>query len=58
MNLVMQFRKVCNHPELFERRPCRSSFIFQNIYYYTGHLPARMGELKLIEANAKNAIEF
>ena len=28
MNLVMQFRKVCNHPELFERRPCRSPFTF------------------------------
>uniref|UniRef100_A0A2M4CXS2 Chromatin-remodeling ATPase INO80 n=1 Tax=Anopheles darlingi TaxID=43151 RepID=A0A2M4CXS2_ANODA len=26
MNLVMQFRKVCNHPELFERRDVRSPF--------------------------------
>ena len=26
MNLVMQFRKVCNHPELFERREARSPF--------------------------------
>lgn len=26
MNLVMQFRKVCNHPELFERRDIRSPF--------------------------------
>lgn len=24
MNLVMQFRKVCNHPELFERRDAKS----------------------------------
>lgn len=24
MNLVMQFRKVCNHPELFEKRETRS----------------------------------
>ncbi len=28
MNLVMQFRKVCNHPELFERREPKSPFIF------------------------------
>ncbi|KAL5240608.1 hypothetical protein ACI65C_008018 [Semiaphis heraclei] len=28
MNLVMQFRKVCNHPELFERREARSPFFF------------------------------
>ena len=28
MNLVMQFRKVCNHPELFERREPRSALLF------------------------------
>jgi DNA helicase INO80 len=28
MNLVMQFRKVCNHPELFERRPVKSPLLF------------------------------
>jgi len=28
MNLVMQFRKVCNHPELFERRGVTSPFQF------------------------------
>ena len=27
MNLVMQFRKVCNHPELFERREVKSPFV-------------------------------
>ena len=26
MNLVMQFRKVCNHPDLFERAETRSPF--------------------------------
>lgn len=29
MNLVMQFRKVCNHPELFERREAKSPYFFQ-----------------------------
>jgi len=28
MNLVMQFRKVCNHPELFERREPKSPLLF------------------------------
>ncbi|KAH8553085.1 SNF2 family N-terminal domain-containing protein [Umbelopsis sp. PMI_123] len=28
MNLVMQFRKVCNHPELFERADVQSPFAF------------------------------
>jgi len=30
MNLVMQFRKVCNHPELFERQIVRTSTIFSD----------------------------
>lgn len=29
MNLVMQFRKVCNHPELFERREAKSPFFIR-----------------------------
>ena len=28
MNLVMQFRKICNHPELFERKLYRSPYLF------------------------------
>lgn len=28
INLVMQFRKVCNHPDLFERADVKSSFAF------------------------------
>ncbi|CAD6202019.1 GSCOCG00002904001-RA-CDS [Cotesia congregata] len=33
MNLVMQFRKVCNHPELFERRDAKSPLFFKTIDY-------------------------
>lgn len=33
MNLVMQFRKVCNHPELFERRDIRSPFSLPQLEY-------------------------
>ncbi|XP_058795965.1 chromatin-remodeling ATPase INO80 isoform X2 [Phymastichus coffea] len=29
MNLVMQFRKVCNHPELFERRDAKSPYFMR-----------------------------
>jgi len=28
MNLIMQFRKVCNHPELFERADVQAPFAF------------------------------
>nr|XP_026497492.1 chromatin-remodeling ATPase INO80 isoform X2 [Vanessa tameamea] len=41
MNLVMQFRKVCNHPELFERRDVRSPFAMQVDDY---HLPKLIAE--------------
>lgn len=58
MNLVMQLRKVCNHPELFERRPARSPFSFQEQYYYTGHIPMRAGEVKLLASSAKNPIAY
>lgn len=40
MNLVMQFRKVCNHPDLFERKFVRTSmyfnehFIYQNMLFF------------------------
>eukprot|EP01022_Parablepharisma_sp_SALTPOND_P011756 TRINITY_DN149_c0_g2_i1.p1 TRINITY_DN149_c0_g2~~TRINITY_DN149_c0_g2_i1.p1 ORF type:complete len:1444 (+),score=199.37 TRINITY_DN149_c0_g2_i1:629-4960(+) len=31
MNLVMQLRKVCNHPELFERRVGKSPMLFRTL---------------------------
>ena len=31
MNLVMQFRKVCNHPELFERNEVESPFVMHSL---------------------------
>ncbi|KAL3289772.1 hypothetical protein HHI36_023167 [Cryptolaemus montrouzieri] len=33
MNLVMQFRKVCNHPELFERRDAKSPITMLPVCY-------------------------
>ncbi|XP_070577930.1 chromatin-remodeling ATPase INO80-like [Ptychodera flava] len=45
MNLVMQFRKVCNHPELFEKRETQSplttrptSFLLPKLLYREGLL--------------------
>ncbi len=58
MNLVMQLRKVCNHPELFERRPANSPFLFQDMYYYTGYIPIKGGDIKLLSFSSKNPIIF
>ena len=39
MNLVMQFRKVCNHPELFERREPRSPLLLSLPSFTLPNLP-------------------
>ncbi|XP_045175663.2 chromatin-remodeling ATPase INO80-like [Mercenaria mercenaria] len=43
MNLVMQFRKVCNHPELFERQEIRSGFFQKQEEYHIPKLVYRDG---------------
>ncbi|XP_037942615.1 chromatin-remodeling ATPase INO80-like [Teleopsis dalmanni] len=46
MNLVMQFRKVCNHPELFERRDVKSPFAMRCQEYVMPRLVYDDGVLK------------
>ena len=41
MNVLMQLRKVCNHPDLFEPRPISSPFILERITYSPGYLVCR-----------------
>lgn len=57
MNLVMQLRKVCNHAELFERRPSRSPMLFHNVYYYTVISP-KLNDIQHVYYNAHNLIAF
>ncbi len=35
INILMQLRKVCNHPNLFDPRPIQSPFITKAIIYST-----------------------
>jgi E1A-binding protein p400 len=35
INVLMQLRKVCNHPSLFDPRPIISPFQSEGISYYT-----------------------
>ncbi|TKS76013.1 DNA helicase INO80 [Collichthys lucidus] len=55
MNLVMQFRKVCNHPDLFERQETRSPFHMSLKPYIMSKFLYRCG---LIQAHnqAKNKL--
>ena len=36
MNILMQLRKVCNHPDLFEERAVTSSFVLEDIVFDPG----------------------
>eukprot|EP01038_Epipyxis_sp_PR26KG_P011354 gene11354-15225_t len=38
MNILMQLRKVCNHPDLFETRPISSPFVGSPLLYNTSKL--------------------
>lgn len=38
INVLMQLRKVCNHPNLFEVRPTVSPFQMEAIEYVTASL--------------------
>lgn len=55
MNLVMQFRKVCNHPELFERRIARTPLTFNDHYFYPSqyYFSQKLG-IKCIYGNFKS----
>ena len=56
LNLVMQFRKVCNHPELFERADVRSPFAFAR-FGHSGRL-SRYTEAYFVPDSCRNPIEY
>lgn len=56
MNLVMQFRKVCNHPELFERADVSAPFQFGR-YAQSASL-SREGDLLYCPDSITNVIEY
>jgi len=55
MNLVMQFRKVCNHPDLFERADVVSPFLF-GTFSQSGNF-ARERDMLYCPDSARNAID-
>ena len=56
MNLVMQFRKVCNHPDLFERADTSSPFAFS--YFAETASFVREGQNVQVGYSIRNAIEY
>jgi DNA helicase INO80 len=56
MNLVMQFRKVCNHPDLFERADTWSPFTFASFAETPSFL--REGQNVRVGYTTRNFIEY
>jgi DNA helicase INO80 len=56
MNLVMQFRKVCNHPDLFERADTWSPFSFASFAETPSFL--REGQNVRVGYTSRNFIEY
>lgn len=46
MGVLMQLRKVCNHPDLFETRPIRTPFICECIELAIPRLVERMAQIE------------
>ena len=55
MNLVMQFRKVCNHPELFERADVQAPFVVGS--FAQKHAPVRDGEQLYCPDSARSLLD-
>ena len=58
MNLMMQFRKVCNHPDLFERRPERSPVYFRDPNYQPIVVNFNLLTVPEIRCAASNPISY
>ncbi|PYI10022.1 hypothetical protein BO78DRAFT_12307 [Aspergillus sclerotiicarbonarius CBS 121057] len=56
MNLVMQFRKVCNHPDLFERAETKSPF--STAYFAETASFVREGHSVDVGYSTRNLIEY
>ncbi|KAH6719705.1 putative DNA helicase INO80 [Leptodontidium sp. MPI-SDFR-AT-0119] len=56
MNLVMQFRKVCNHPDLFQRAETTSPFSFGHFAETASFM--REGPLINVAYSSRNMIEY
>ena len=58
MNLVMQFRKVCNHPQIFEAAEVQSPMLFFDPIAPQPMLPLKEPPLIDVPYNARNPIRF
>ena len=58
MNVLMQLRKVCNHPDLFEPRPIISPFQCEEICYPTGQMIMKILNKSPIDTLSAHMTQF
>lgn len=58
MNLVMQFRKVCNHPELFERHIGKVPFVFRDLVLLRTSTFLNANNVADLRCDTTNIIKF
>lgn len=58
INILMQLRKVCNHPNLFDPRPIQSPFITQPIVFNTASLVQDALEVSPLKVNTEQRGAF
>ena len=58
MNLVMQFRKVCNHPELFERHIGKVPFVFRDLVLQRTSTFLNANNIADLRCDSINIIKF
>lgn len=56
INILMQLRKVCNHPNLFDPRPIQSPFITQPIVFSTASLVQDALEVSPMKVSMKGGL--
>ena len=49
INILMQLRKVCNHPDLFDPRPIVSSFVSDPIHYHVPSIVFNLNDESILE---------
>jgi SNF2 family DNA or RNA helicase len=57
MNLVMQFRKVCNHPDLFERQEPKTPLLFESPVCQAPRLIYDMESFQRLNCGAPNEVK-
>ncbi|KAH8919822.1 hypothetical protein BT69DRAFT_1223652 [Atractiella rhizophila] len=58
MNLIMQFRKVCNHPELFERGDVKAPFALAEVPFTNNINLEKSGDLLDVPYASRSAIRY